>query len=86
VSFPELILAGLIVSAGIFALDQFSPQAAWLLTILLLIIIALRYQQFATELGKLLSVSSPGGNQDPNFDPTIPNIPLNSIAIESTGP
>lgn len=85
-SFPELVLAGLIVSAGIFALDQFSPTSAWMLTVLILMIIAFRYQSFADELTKLLSVSSPGGNQDPNFDPTIPNTPLNSIGIESTSP
>ena len=85
-SFPELVLAGLIVAGGIFALDQFSPPAAWMLTILLLIIIAFRYQQFASELSKILSVSSPAPNQDPNFDPTLPNWPLNSINLQSTAP
>jgi len=78
VSFPELVLAGLIVAAGIFTLDQVNSTAAWMLTILLLIIIAFRYQAFATELSKILSVSSPAPKQDPNFDPTLPNWPLNS--------
>jgi hypothetical protein len=85
-SFPELVLATLIVAAGIFALDQFSPASAWMLTILILLIIAFRYQSFASELSKLLSVSSPSGKQDPNFDPTIPDIPLNTINIQSTAP
>lgn len=80
-SFPELVLAAMIVAAGIFALDQFSPTAAWLLTILILMTIAFRYQSFADELAKILSLSSPGGKQqtpqDPGFDPTIPSIPLN---------
>jgi hypothetical protein len=77
-SFPELILAGMVVAAGIYMLEQFDATAAWLLTFLLLIIIAMRYQAFATELGKLLSNSSAAPNQDPNFDPTVPlpNIPL----------
>lgn len=78
-SFPELLLAGMVVAAGIFALDQFSSGAAWMLTILLLIIVAMRYQQFATELSKILSNSSAGSNQDPNFNPdpgSLGQIPL----------
>lgn len=85
-SFPELMLAGLIVAAGIYALDQFSPASAWLLTLLVLLIIALRYQDFGNELRNILSASSAGANQDPNFDPTIPDTPLNSIGIDSTSP
>jgi F0F1-type ATP synthase assembly protein I len=74
VSFPELVLAGLIVGAGIYALDQFSATAAWLLTFLLLLIIGFRYEAFASELSKILSVSSPVPKQDPNFVPSTGDI------------
>lgn len=77
-SFPELVLAGMIVAAGIVLLGEFNSTAAWLLTALVLIIVAMRYQDFATELSKILSYSTPVPNQDPNFDPTLPNIPLTS--------
>jgi hypothetical protein len=66
----------MIVAAGIVLLDQFSPAAAWLLTALILLIIAIRYQDFASELSKIVSQFSPPANQDPNFDPTIPSTPL----------
>jgi hypothetical protein len=78
-TFPELILAGMVVAAGIYALDQFSSGAAWMLTILILMIVAFRYQAFASELSKLLSVSGAAPNQDPNFNPdpgSLGQIPL----------
>lgn len=85
-SFPELVLAGLVVAAGIYTLDQFNSTAAWLLTFLILMIIAFRYQSFSDQLTRLLSLSSPMPKLDPNFDPTLPNIPLNTIPINSTHP
>jgi hypothetical protein len=83
-SFPELVLASMVVAAGIFVLDMFSPEAAWLLTILILLIVAYRYQAFANELSKILSVSSPVPNQDPNFDPN-PG-PIGQIPLSLPGP
>lgn len=65
-SFPELVLAGLIVAAGIYGLSEFNETAAWLLTFLVILTIALRYQKFADELSKILSLSSPSGNQATN--------------------
>ena len=86
-SFPELLLAGFIVAAGIFALDQFSPAAAWLLTILVLLMIALRYPDLSKEFSKAVSVSGTGGNQDPNFDAeAILRSLNNSIPIQSDPP
>ena len=86
-SFPELMLAGFIVAAGIFALDQFSPAAAWLLTALVLLMIALRYPDLSKEFSKLLSSSGVGGNQDSNFDPTAILRDLdNNIPIQSDPP
>jgi hypothetical protein len=76
-SFPELALAGMIVAAGIFALDQFSPTSAWLLAVLVLMTVAFRYQAFSSELKNIVSLFGVQPNQDPNFDPTLPNIPLN---------
>jgi hypothetical protein len=78
-SFPELLLAGLIVGAGIVALDQFSSGAAWMLTVLILLIVAMRWQQFPSELAKLVSLLGVSPNQDPNFNPdpgAIGQIPL----------
>jgi preprotein translocase subunit Sec61beta len=80
VTFPELALAGMVVAAGIFALDQFSPTSAWLLTVLILLMVAMRYQKFSSELAGLVSFFGTGPNQDPNFDPTLPSIPLNSTS------
>jgi hypothetical protein len=77
VTFPELALAGMVVAAGIYALDQFNPTAAWLLTLLVLMTIAFRYQEFANQLSSIVSLFGVQPNQDPNFNPTVPNIPLN---------
>ena len=78
--FPELVLALAIVSAGIFALSQFSDEASWLLTILLLIILAFRYQKFADELSKLLAYSAPVVGQDSKLDTTLPNIDVSGTS------
>jgi hypothetical protein len=83
-TFPELMLAGMIVAAGIFALDQFSSGAAWMLTILILLVIALRYKQFADELSNILSPFSPAPNQDPNFDPSTGSI--GTLQLSLPGP
>lgn len=66
----------MVVAAGIYALDQFSPTSAWLLTFLILMTIAFRYQDFAKQLSGLVSLFGVQPNQDPNFDPTIPNTPI----------
>lgn len=65
-SFPELVLAGLIVAAGIYGISELNETAGWLLAVLVILIIALRYQKFADELSKVLTLSSPAGNQATN--------------------
>jgi amino acid permease len=82
-TFPELILAGTIVAAGIFALDQFSSTGAWLLTILVLLIIAMRWSSFASELSGIVSSFSPAPNQDPNFNPSTGSIGTMPLSLPS---
>lgn len=75
-SFPELLLAGLIVAAGIFVMEQYNSTAAWLLTILILLTIAFRWGKFADQLASVVSLFGVTPKQDSNFDPSVPNIPL----------
>lgn len=55
--FPTLVLAAVIVSAGIYMVDQMSPKAAWLLAFLVLLGVAFGYRSFGDELVKLLGGS-----------------------------
>jgi len=54
-SFPMLILAAVIVAAGIYVVDQIDSKAGWLLAFLVLLGVAFGYKDFGNELTGLFS-------------------------------
>lgn len=57
-SFPALILAGVVVTGGIYIADEIDSRAAWLLAFLILLGIAFSYRSFGDELVSLVSGAS----------------------------
>ena len=55
IPFPTFILAGLIVGAGIYLVDQINSRAAWALAFLVLLTVAFSYKSFGTELTGILT-------------------------------
>lgn len=49
-----MVLATLVVGAGIYVVDQFDSRAAWLLAFLVLLGVAFGYKDFGNQLTSLL--------------------------------
>jgi hypothetical protein len=80
VSFPMLIFAGIIVSAGIFYASQWDSTSGWLFAFLILLTIAFAYPTFGSELSKLLGNTTSTTVLSPNAASN------GSVLVGPTGP
>ena len=73
-SFPNLVLATIIVSSGIYIVDQYDSRAAWLLAFLVLLVVAFRYKNFGNELLGLLNAPTINQQTATTQQPKPPSI------------
>jgi len=79
IPFPMLVLAAIVVGAGIFYVSQYDSTSGWLLAGLILLAIAFAYPTMAGEIGKLF------GNSATTV--SSPNAASNgSVTVGPTGP
>lgn len=87
--FPTLVLAAVIVSAGIYVVDQMSPKAAWLLAFLVLLGVAFGYRSFGDEIVKLLGGAPHIGPVQPSGQASqgVPSVqPADGSVLGPVGP
>jgi len=84
IPFPMLVLAAIVVGAGIYYVAQWDDTAGWLLAGLILLGIAFAYPTFPGEISKIFGATS-GTPTSPNAAQNGAVVTSNSAAADSTG-
>ena len=80
IPFPMLLLASLVVGAGIFYVAKFDTKAGWLLAFIILLAIAFAHPNFSDELTTLLKTATP------NAPTSAVTGGANGVVVGPTGP